>query len=182
MELVCDRFWLRSISQSVFLMAKGAGLLFFGRLADRCVRCDDCCTITQFVLCRFGRRRIIVMTAPVQLIATFAQCFVREIYSFIALRFLQAATLYGMEVSCYVISESRGSQEVGSACWGGCACSAGDRGAEVAAGHLVAAHVHVGGVVHGAAAHRVLHSRCLPPHAGALPAQLRAPHLLLVSS
>ena len=73
------------------------------------------------------------MTAPVQLIATFAQCFVREIYSFIALRFLQAATLYGMEVSCYVISESRGSQQVGSACWGWCACSAGDRGAEVAA-------------------------------------------------
>ena len=35
MQLVCDRFWLRSATQSVFFLGLGFGLITFGQIGDR---------------------------------------------------------------------------------------------------------------------------------------------------
>ncbi|XP_013149716.1 PREDICTED: organic cation transporter protein-like isoform X1 [Papilio polytes] len=85
-NLVCNREWLKSLTQTIFMLGILVGNMLFGHLSDR-----------------FGRRMPFVAAVCLQLITGVTTAFSVDWYMFTILRFLLAVATGGTMVSSFVL-------------------------------------------------------------------------------
>ncbi|XP_068633910.1 organic cation transporter protein-like isoform X2 [Battus philenor] len=86
-DLVCDREWLKSLTQTFFMLGILVGSMVFGHLSDR-----------------FGRRLPFVAAVCLQLVSGVTTAFSVNWYMFTILRFLLAVATGGTMVSSFVLT------------------------------------------------------------------------------
>ncbi|XP_032516729.2 organic cation transporter protein-like isoform X2 [Danaus plexippus] len=86
-DLVCDRNWLKNLTQTIFMLGILVGNMIFGHLSDR-----------------FGRRLPFLIAVFLQLVAGVTTAYSVNWYMFTALRFLLAVATGGTMVTSFVLT------------------------------------------------------------------------------
>ncbi|XP_049872502.1 organic cation transporter protein-like isoform X2 [Pectinophora gossypiella] len=86
-DLVCDRAWLKNLTQTIFMLGILVGNMVFGHLSDR-----------------FGRRMPFLAAVFLQLISGVTTAYSVNWYMFTALRFLLAVATGGTMVTSFVLT------------------------------------------------------------------------------
>ncbi|XP_046439382.1 organic cation transporter-like protein isoform X2 [Daphnia pulex] len=87
-DLVCDRRWMASVSQSAYMLGALIASSLLGQLSDR-----------------YGRWKVLVPTGALQMVFATGCGFVQNYYLYVALRFLIAVNVSGAYMIGFVLSK-----------------------------------------------------------------------------